>query len=55
MDSAPDIASFIARWSSSGGAERANYALFLTQLCDLLGVAQPDATKPDDAENAYVC
>ncbi len=54
MDSAPDIASFIARWQNSGGAERANYALFLTQLCDLLGVAQPDATKPDDADNAYV-
>ena len=48
------IAPFIARWQNSGGAERANYALFLTQLCDLLGVAQPDATRPDDAENAYV-
>ena len=45
---------FIARWQNSGGAERANYALFLTQLCDLLGVPQPDATKPDDADNAYV-
>jgi hypothetical protein len=54
VESTPHIASFIARWSSSGGAERANYALFLTQLCDLLGVPQPDATKPDDAENAYV-
>ncbi len=54
MESAPDIASFIARWSSSGAAERANYQLFLSELCDLLGVARPDPTKPDDAENAYV-
>ena len=45
---------FIARWQNSGGAERANYALFLTQLCDLLGVPRPDPTKPEDAENAYV-
>ena len=36
------IASFIAHWQNSGGAERANYVLFLTQLCDLLGVPQPD-------------
>ncbi len=54
MESAPDTASFIARWSSSGAAERANYQLFLSELCDLLGVARPDPTKPDDADNAYV-
>ena len=45
---------FIARWSSSGAAERANYQLFLSELCELLGVARPDPTKPDDADNAYV-
>ena len=54
VDSAPDIASFIAHWEKSGGAERANYALFITQLCQIIGVPQPDATKPDDTENAYV-
>ena len=54
MDSASDIASFIAHWEKSGGAERANYALFITQLCQIIGVPQPDATKPDDTENAYV-
>jgi hypothetical protein len=54
VDTAPDAASFIARWLSSGAAERANYQLFLSELCDLLGVARPDPTKPDDAENAYV-
>ena len=54
MDSARDIAFFVARWSASGAAERANYQLFLSELCDLLGVARPDPTKPEDAENAYV-
>jgi len=54
VDFAPDTTSFIARWSSSGAAERANYQLFLSELCDLLGVARPDPTKPDDSSNAYV-
>ncbi|MEO6738980.1 MAG: DNA methyltransferase, partial [Chthoniobacteraceae bacterium] len=45
---------FIARWKNSGAAERANYQLFLSELCDLIGVARPDPTKPDDADNAYV-
>lgn len=33
---------FIDRWSASGGAERANYVLFLTELCDLFAVPRPD-------------
>ena len=45
---------FVRRWEASGAAERANYALFLTELCDLLRVARPEPTRPDDAENAYV-
>jgi len=28
------IISFIERWASSGVAERANYQIFLTELCD---------------------
>jgi hypothetical protein len=36
---------FIERWSKSGGAERANYALFLSELCDLLEVARPHPTQ----------
>lgn len=39
----PDLThTFIARWSASGGSERANYALFLSELCDVLGVPRPD-------------
>jgi hypothetical protein len=45
---------FIQRWAASGAAERANYQLFLSELCGLLDVPAPDPTRPDDAENAYV-
>jgi hypothetical protein len=49
-----DPAAFIARWQKSGAAERANYQLFLSELCDVLGVPRPDPTTSDDAANAYV-
>ncbi|MDY0397957.1 MAG: hypothetical protein RBR03_04805 [Desulfuromonas thiophila] len=51
---AADMDAFIARWQASGGAERANYQLFLTGLCDLLDLPQPEPTRPDDRDNAYV-
>jgi hypothetical protein len=50
----PPTDDFIRRWEASGAAERANYALFLSELCDLLEVPRPEPTRPDDAENAYV-
>lgn len=53
-DTLQATADFIARWSSSGAAERANYQLFLAELCDVLEVARPEPTQPDDARNAYV-
>lgn len=34
---------FIARWTGrEGGAERANYQMFLAELGDVLGVPRPD-------------
>jgi hypothetical protein len=48
------VADFIRRWEASGAAERANYQLFLSELCDLLGVPRPEPTRPDDRENGYV-
>lgn len=46
---------FIARWSrNDGGAERANYALFLTELCAVLGVPQPNPASSDASRNDYV-
>lgn len=55
IEQAPgQVASFIERWAASGANERANYTLFLTELCDLLGVHRPDPSAPDDRDNAYV-
>jgi len=48
------IDTFIARWTKSGGAERANFAPFIAELCAVLEVPPPDPTLPDDADNAYV-
>ena len=39
---------FIRRWEKSGGAERANYQLFLAELCDVLEVERPDPTVDDE-------
>ena len=41
---------FLARWQASGGAEHANYGLFLQDLCDLLGVPRPEPTTDDPAQ-----
>src|SRR5271157_4048922 len=48
------IDGFFRRWESSGAAERANYSMFLNELCDLLDVPRPDPAGPDDEKNAYV-
>jgi hypothetical protein len=45
---------FFRRWEASGAAERANYSMFLNELCDLLKVPRPDPAGPDDEKNAYV-
>ena len=49
------VDSFIARWGDqTGGQERANYVLFLTELCDVIGVARPDPAGSERELNAYV-
>jgi hypothetical protein len=50
----PSFHAFIARWHASGAAERANYQLFLAELCAVLDVPAPDPASPVEAENAYV-
>ena len=45
MPSAPpltEIEAFIARWSGTAQAERANYARFLDELCPIIEVPKPD-------------
>ena len=48
------VQAFIDRWQPSGSAERANYQLFLTELCQLIGVEPPRPKLPHEHENAYV-
>ena len=54
MQPSDAIQSFIQRWEASGAAERANYQLFLSELCELLNVTRPEPTRPDDRDNTYV-
>ena len=43
----PSIEAFIIRWEAATGSERANYQLFLTELCGLLDLPQPDPARDD--------
>lgn len=54
MSAIPSLESFLARWEASGASERANYQLFLAELCDQLGVDRPEPSQPDETSNRYV-
>ncbi|MCB2386480.1 class I SAM-dependent DNA methyltransferase [Thalassolituus alkanivorans] len=45
---------FISRWKEGGGTERANYQLFLLELCELLELPKADPAGDDTRDNAYV-
>jgi hypothetical protein len=45
---------FIQRWQNSAAAERANYQLFLSELCDYLEVPRPNPAVSDNRQNHYV-
>lgn len=47
------IANFIERWKASGASERANYQLFISELCELLGVEKPRPASDKVHEAAY--
>ena len=47
-------AAFITRWAAATGSERANHQLFVTELCELLGVPKPDPARDETRDNAYV-
>ncbi|WP_458760354.1 class I SAM-dependent DNA methyltransferase [Afipia sp. TerB] len=49
------VEGFIKRWQGQeGGQERANYALFLTELCDLIDVEHPEPAGATHERNDYV-
>ncbi len=48
------IQQFITRWKSADGSERANYQLFLTELCALYELPHPHVSSSSAADNHYV-
>jgi len=50
----PDLDTFITRWRASNAAERANYVLFLSELCDVLGLERPNPQTNDAGADGYV-
>ena len=48
------VPEFIKKWSTSGAAESSNAQSFTNELCEVLGVAKPDPTVPDESQNTYV-
>ena len=42
-----DVEAFVSTWSGVSGSERANYQLFVGELCALLGVPRPDPSRED--------
>lgn len=50
-----EIEAFMTRWTSrEGGAERANFPMFATEVCDQIGVARPDPAGFERKYNDYV-
>ncbi len=50
-----EVEAFIARWSGRvGGQERANYAMFLTELCTALALPPPEPAADRTELNDYV-
>lgn len=49
-----DVEDFISKWKPAGGNERANTQLFVSDLCQLLGVDAPRPTFSDTSQNDYV-
>src|SRR5688572_1272805 len=47
------IGEFIRRWAASSGAERANFQLFASRLCRILGVDEPEPDCDDVSDNDY--
>ncbi|MFL1455051.1 class I SAM-dependent DNA methyltransferase [Marinobacter sp. GN3S48] len=48
------VEQFIHRWKNTTGTEKANCQIFLTELCSLLDLPQPDPASNDNAANTYV-
>jgi hypothetical protein len=49
-----DTDAFISRWQVASGSQRANYQIFLTELCALLALPKPEPAQGDPQHDHYV-
>jgi hypothetical protein len=47
MPTAKTLDTFIHRWQGIDGSERANYTLFIAELCELRALPKPDPARED--------
>src|SRR5260370_14508992 len=48
------VDAFVARWQASAASERSNYALFLIELCEVLGVERPKPATGELERDKYI-
>ncbi len=48
------LEAFITRWQRSAASERANYQMFLVELCDVLGLPHPEPATGNSDSDRYV-
>lgn len=48
-----DFEKFIGRWRNADGSEKANYQLFLTELCETLDLPKPAPAAADTETIGY--
>ncbi len=49
-----ELGQFVDRWRQGGGAERANCQIYLSELCEVLGVGRPLPQSAESARHDYV-
>lgn len=50
----PAVEAFLTRWKGSGRSERASFQPYMSELCRLLDVPEPNAPTTTDQANASV-
>jgi hypothetical protein len=48
------VGAFVARWQQSAASERANYGLFLIELCEVLELPRPEPATGEPERDGYV-
>jgi hypothetical protein len=48
------VEAFVDRWRQSAASERANYGLFLIELCEVLGLPRPEPATDEPDRDGYV-